>query len=194
MVPECSNRPGHGLNHIPNASLNQLLFSKGRIYFKHSSESGGMTGIVDHGKAPALQVCLRGNRKSSIVNPMILGTGIDIIEVARIASSYEKFGERFVNRILHADEIAYCLSHKNPAPFLAVRFAVKEAISKAFGTGIGAQLGWQDMEIRRKESGEPYVVLHGQGKKLFRSRRAKRLLVSLSHTANYAAATAVLER
>ncbi|MGA2281789.1 MAG: holo-ACP synthase [Verrucomicrobiota bacterium] len=125
---------------------------------------------------------------------MILGIGIDIIEVARIASSYEKFGERFLNRLLLADEIAYCLSHKNPAPFLAARFAAKEAVSKAFGTGIGAQLGWQDMEIRRKASGEPFVVLHGKGKKLFQSRRAKRLLVSLSHTANYAAVTAVLER
>jgi holo-[acyl-carrier protein] synthase len=124
---------------------------------------------------------------------MILGTGIDIIEVARIASSNEKFGERFVNRILHADEIAYCLSHKNPAPVLAARFAAKEAISKAFGTGIGAQLGWQDMEIRRKESGEPFVVLHGKGETLFASRRAKQLLVSLSHTQNYAAAMAVLE-
>ncbi|MGA2241332.1 MAG: holo-ACP synthase [Verrucomicrobiota bacterium] len=124
---------------------------------------------------------------------MILGIGIDIIEVARIASSYEKFGERFVNRVLHADEIAYCLSHKNPAPFIAARFAAKEAISKAFGTGISAQLGWQDMEIRREDSGKPFVVLHGKGKKLFKSCRAKRLLVSLSHTANYAAATAVLE-
>ena len=125
---------------------------------------------------------------------MILGTGIDIIEVARIQASHEKFGERFANRILLPDEIAYCLSHKNPGPFLAARFAAKEAISKAFGTGIGAQLAWQDMEIRRKESGEPFVVLHGKGKKLFQSRRAKRLLISLSHTANYAAATAVLER
>jgi holo-[acyl-carrier protein] synthase len=124
---------------------------------------------------------------------MILGTGIDIIEVDRIASSYEKFGERFVNRILLPDEIAYCLSHKKPGPFLAARFAAKEAISKAFGTGIGAALGWQDMEIRRKESGEPFVVLHGKGEKLFGSRRAKRLLVSLSHTQNYAAATAILE-
>jgi holo-[acyl-carrier protein] synthase len=124
---------------------------------------------------------------------MILGTGIDIIEVGRIASSYEKFGERFVNRILHAGEIAYCLSHKNPAPFLAARFAAKEAISKAFGTGIGAALGWQDMEIRRKESGEPFVVLHGKGEQLFASRRARQLLISLSHTANYAAATAILE-
>jgi len=124
---------------------------------------------------------------------MILGTGIDIIEVKRIASSYEKFGERFVNRILLPGEIAYCLSHKMPGPFLAARFAAKEAISKAFGTGIGAQLGWQDMEVRRKESGEPFVVLHGKGKQLFASRDAKRLLVSLSHTANYAAATAILE-
>ena len=68
---------------------------------------------------------------------MILGTGIDLIEVARIASSFERFGERFVNRVLLPNEIAYCLSHKNPAPFLAAQFAAKEAISKAFGTGIG---------------------------------------------------------
>jgi len=124
---------------------------------------------------------------------MILGVGIDIIEVARIAVSYEKFGERFLNRILLPDEIAYCLSHKYPAPFLAARFAAKEAISKAFGTGIGAQLGWQDMEIRRKPSGEPFVVLHGKGQELFKSRKARQLLVSLSHTQNYAAVTAVLE-
>ena len=124
---------------------------------------------------------------------MILGTGIDIIEVARIASSFEKFGERFVNRILLPDEITYCLSHKKPAPFLAARFAAKEAVSKAFGTGIGAQLGWRDMEIRRKESGEPFVILHGRGQALFEARGAKRLHVSLSHTQNYATATAILE-
>jgi holo-[acyl-carrier protein] synthase len=124
---------------------------------------------------------------------MILGTGIDLIEVARIASSHEKFGERFVNRILLPDEIAYCLGHKSPAPFLAARFAAKEAISKAFGTGIGAQLGWQDMEVRRKESGEPYVVLHGKGRDLFAARGARRLLISLSHTQSHATAMAVLE-
>ena len=124
---------------------------------------------------------------------MILGTGIDIIEVARIASSFEKFGEKFVNRILLPDEIAYCLSYRKPAPFLAARFAAKEAISKAFGTGIGAQLGWLDMEIRRKESGEPFVVLHGKGAELFAARGAQRLLVSLTHTENYAAATAILD-
>src|SRR4051812_2594007 len=100
---------------------------------------------------------------------MSLGIGIDIIEVGRIASSYERFGDRFLNRILHPNEISYCLSHKTPGPFLAARFAAKEAISKAFGTGIGAQLGWQDMEICRKDSGEPYVVLHGGGEKLLQA-------------------------
>jgi holo-[acyl-carrier protein] synthase len=124
---------------------------------------------------------------------MILGTGIDIIEVARIALSHEKFGERFVNRILLPDEIGYCLSHRQPAPFLAVRFAAKEAVSKAFGTGIGAALGWRDIEIRRKESGEPYVVLHGKGRELFVARGAKQLHVTLSHTAHYATAMSVLE-
>ena len=74
-----------------------------------------------------------------------------------------------------------------------MRFAAKEAILKAFGTGIGEQLGWQDMEIRRKESGEPFVVLHGKGGELFAERGAKTLHVSLSHTENYAATTAILE-
>src|SRR5881394_751204 len=104
---------------------------------------------------------------------MILGIGIDIIEVARVAASHEKFGERFLNRILHPAEIAYSLSHKNPAPFLAARFAGKEAISKAFGTGIGAQLGWHDMEVGRKESGEPFVILHDKGQALLKARGAK---------------------
>src|ERR1022692_1694523 len=113
---------------------------------------------------------------------MILGTGIDIIEVTRIAESFEKFGERFVNRILLPDEIAYCLAHRRPAPFLAARFAAKEAISKAFGTGIGAQLGWQDMEVARKESGEPFVILHDRGKELLQARGGRSVLISLSHT------------
>ena len=124
---------------------------------------------------------------------MILGVGIDIIEVARIRASHEKFGERFARRILLPAEIEYCVAHKDPAPFLAVRFAAKEAISKAFGTGIGAQLGWKDMEIRHKETGEPFVVLHGDRQKLIELRKGKHVLVSLSHTVNYATAVAILE-
>lgn len=124
---------------------------------------------------------------------MILGTGIDIIEVSRIASSYERFGERFINRILRPAEIAYALSHKRPAPFLAARFAAKEAISKAFGTGIGSQLTWQDMEVARKESGEPFVILHDGGLKLLQERGARMVHLTLSHTENYAVAMAILE-
>ena len=124
---------------------------------------------------------------------MILGIGIDIIEVARIQASHEKFGERFLNRILHPGEITYCLSHTAPAPFLAARFAAKEAISKAFGTCIGAQLSWQDMEVARRDSGEPYVILHGKGLELLKTRNARTLLISLSHTQQHATAVAVLE-
>jgi holo-[acyl-carrier protein] synthase len=124
---------------------------------------------------------------------MILGLGIDIIEVARIKASHEKFGERFARRILLPSEIEYCLGHKDPGPFLAVRFAAKEAVSKAFGTGIGSQLGWQDIEIKRRPSGEPFVVLHGGGLALLESRKARHVLVSLSHTENHATAVAVLE-
>lgn len=125
---------------------------------------------------------------------MILGIGIDIIEVARIRASYERFGERFLKRILREQEIGYCLSHKFPAPHLAARFAAKEAVSKAFGTGIGQQLGWQDVEVVRKESGEPLIVLHGAGQRLLGERGARVVCVSLSHTEFYAAAVAILEK
>ncbi len=124
---------------------------------------------------------------------MILGLGIDIIEVERIRSSHERFGERFLTRILHPDEIKYCLSYKEPSAYIAARFAAKEAISKAFGTGIGEELGWHDMEIARKENGEPQVILHEGGQKLLQSRGAKRVLISLSHAQAYAAAVAILE-
>jgi holo-[acyl-carrier protein] synthase len=94
---------------------------------------------------------------------------------------------------LRPDEISYCRAFQHPAQYVAARFAAKEAIAKAFGTGIGAQLGWHDLEIGRKESGEPFVILHGGGKELFAARHATQLLISLSHTHNYATAVAILE-
>ena len=124
---------------------------------------------------------------------MILGLGTDITEIARVKSSLERFGDSFLNRILRPEEVAYCLTQKDIALPVAARFAAKEAIAKAFGTGIGAQLGWHDMEICRRESGEPYVVLHDGGKALFISRTAKQLFITLSHTQNYATAVAILE-
>lgn len=124
---------------------------------------------------------------------MILGVGVDLIEVTRIRDTFARFGDRFVRRILHESEIAYCLSHRDPAPFLAARFAAKEAISKAFGTGITSELGWTDMEIGKRASGEPFVIMHGAGAELFQRRGAIRLHLSLSHTVHYAIAQAVLE-
>jgi len=124
---------------------------------------------------------------------MILGTGIDIIEVSRIESSCEKFGDRFLKRILRPEEIAYCFRHRRPGPFLAARFAAKEAISKAFGTGLGRHVGWLDLEVAHKDSGEPFVILHDRGLTLLRERGARTVHLSLSHTEHYAAAVAVLE-
>jgi len=124
---------------------------------------------------------------------MILGTGLDLIEIDRIAEAHHRFGERFLRRILRPEEMAYCLSYTRPAPYVAARFAAKEAVSKAFGTGIGAELGWHDIEIARRASGEPLVVLHGAGARLLATRGGQRLHLSLTHTATFAAAVAILE-
>ena len=121
----------------------------------------------------------------------IAGTGLDIVETGRIRQSLEQFGARFLNRCFLPGEIAYCQGMKLPELHFAARFAAKEAISKAFGTGIGHELGWRDMEICRRASGEPYVVLHGKGAALARARGVTGVLVSLSHCRDYAAASAV---
>jgi holo-[acyl-carrier protein] synthase len=118
---------------------------------------------------------------------------MDIIEVARVAAAHQKHGRRFLDRVLRPGEIEYCLSHKTPGPFLAARFAAKEAVSKAFGTGIGSQLGWQDIEICRKKSGEPFVLLHDKALLLLAARGARVVHITLSHTATHATAMAILE-
>src|SRR2546426_12011857 len=115
----------------------------------------------------------------------VLGTGIDIVETARIQDSLDKFGNRFLGRCFLPDEVAYCQSMKFPALHLAARFAAKEAISKAFGTGIGAKLGWKDMEIHKRDSGEPYAVLCDKGEALARARGVTGVFVSLSHCKEY---------
>ena len=122
----------------------------------------------------------------------ILGTGVDIVETARIRHSIDKFGERFLNRCFWPGEVAYCNGMKFPELHFAARFAAKEAISKAFGTGIGQHLGWKDMEIRKRDSGEPFAVLHGKGEELARARGVTEVFVSLSHSKDYATAQAVI--
>ena len=123
---------------------------------------------------------------------LVLGTGVDIVETRRIQDSIDRFGERFLARCFWPGEIDYCRKMKFPALHFAARFAAKEAISKAFGTGIGRQLGWRDMEICKHDSGEPYAVLHAKGAELAALRGATGVLVSLSHCEHYAVAQAVL--
>ena len=125
---------------------------------------------------------------------MIVGVGIDLVETERIENAWKRFGERFVNRILSVGEKEYCLSHRNPAPFIAARFAAKEAVSKALGTGIGPLLGWQDIEVRRKESGAPYIELHGKGQELLAQLKANVVHLTLTHTATNSIAMAIVER
>jgi holo-[acyl-carrier protein] synthase len=121
----------------------------------------------------------------------ILGTGVDIVETARIAGSIERHGERFLARVFLEGERAYCGKMTFPERCYAARFAAKEAVSKAFGTGIGVGLGWLDIEVCRKPSGEPYIVLHGEGAKTATRLGITDLRLSLSHSDHYAVAHAL---
>jgi holo-[acyl-carrier protein] synthase len=122
----------------------------------------------------------------------VIGIGVDVVENERVATSIERFGDRFLGRIYLPDEIGYCQSMKHPVLHFSARFAAKEAVSKAFGTGIGSALGWKSVEVRRKPSGEPYVVLHERGRDLARKRGVREVMVSLSHSKYYSVANAVL--
>ena len=122
----------------------------------------------------------------------VLGIGTDLVETQRIQGSIERFGDRFLQRVFSEGEIAYARSMKLPHLHLAARFAAKEAISKAFGTGIGRELGWRDLEIVREASGQPRVRLHGRAADYARARGVQEVHVSLSHTQEYGSAHVVI--
>lgn len=122
----------------------------------------------------------------------IFGIGIDVVEVERIASSMDEFGERFANRVFTQAERDYCEKQKRPEIHYAARFAAKEAVAKALGTGIGQDLAWLDMEIRRRESGEPEVFLTGDGEEFAKANHIAQIKISLTHAQHYAAANAVV--
>lgn len=123
----------------------------------------------------------------------IIGIGIDLVDCARIENSIERFGDRFLQRVFTSGEIAYSQSMKYPARHLAARFAAKEALSKAFGTGIGKSMGWRDLDVQKKESGEPFVVLSGGAQKMARERGVDKIWITLSHTEQSGMATIILE-
>ena len=123
----------------------------------------------------------------------VIGIGVDVIECSRIQRSIERFGDRFLHRVFTDGEIEYSMSMKFPERHLAARFAGKEAVAKAFGTGIGKSMGWRNIDIRKKESGEPFLIFSGPAEALAAERGIASALITLSHTENYAVACAVLE-
>ena len=125
---------------------------------------------------------------------VLLGLGCDVIEVSRVARVLERQGERFLERVFTEEERAYCLAKPHPDKHLAARFAAKEAISKCFTTGIGAELGWKSASIYHGERHEPLVRLDDKGTELLRRTGATHVLVSLSHTETVAMAVAALVR
>ena len=122
----------------------------------------------------------------------VIGVGADIVDVERIRKSHERHAERFLDRIYTKEEQAYCMDMKNPFPHLAARFAAKEAISKAFSTGIGEHLGWKSMSIAKGERNEPIVILDEKGKALLKEVGGTSVLISLAHTDTLGHAVAVV--
>jgi holo-[acyl-carrier protein] synthase len=123
----------------------------------------------------------------------VLGIGIDLVECARIQHSVDRFGDRFLQRVFTDGEIAYSMSMKFPARHLAARFAAKEAVSKAFGTGIGKAMGWRNIDIQKKPSGEPFLIFSGPAQELATNRGVTCAFVTLSHTEHHAVACIVLD-
>ena len=124
---------------------------------------------------------------------MIVGTGIDITEVPRIAAAIERFGERFLNRVYTPREIAYCRSKKNAVERFAARFAAKEAAMKAIGTGLRQGVTWHDVEVGREPGGRPTIIFSGRAAVFAANLGAKRAHLSLTHSEQTAIANVVLE-
>jgi holo-[acyl-carrier-protein] synthase len=125
---------------------------------------------------------------------VLIGLGADIIEVARIKSVILRHGDRFIDRILTEEERAYCAGMAHPHKHIAARFAAKEAVSKCFTTGIGAELGWKSISVYHGERHEPKVRLDAQGEALLAHVGGTHVMLTLSHTENYAMAVAAIVR
>ena len=124
---------------------------------------------------------------------MIVGTGVDLAEVARIRASIERFGRRFTDRIFTAAEIAYVERKANRYERYAARFAAKEAGMKAIGTGWKRGVRWQDFEVTNLPSGKPTLRLHGAAAEFAKRLNVRRVSLSITHTADLGMAHVILE-
>ncbi|HEY3991072.1 MAG TPA: holo-ACP synthase [Acidobacteriaceae bacterium] len=125
---------------------------------------------------------------------MILGTGIDVIDIERIARSIERYGSRFLERVYTPGEIAYCQrKRRNAAESFAARFAAKEAAAKALGTGIGFGITWRELEVGREPAGRPLLLLHGRAAEIARGLGVRNSTLSITHTERQSMALVILE-
>ena len=124
---------------------------------------------------------------------MIVGSGIDLVEIGRIQHSMDRYGSRFLNRVYTAEEQAYCLRKRNAAESFAARFAAKEAGAKALGTGISFGVNWLEIEVVRAPGGRPTLRFHGRAAQIAAAMGVVRSALSITHTANLAMASVVLE-
>jgi holo-[acyl-carrier protein] synthase len=125
---------------------------------------------------------------------MVLGLGTDLMETRRVQESIDRYGDRFLERIFTAEEIAYCMrKRKNAAESFAARFAAKEAGAKALGTGISRGVSWKEFEVRREASGRPTLHLSGRAAELAEAMGVRRVQLSLTHSRELALAVVVAE-
>jgi holo-[acyl-carrier protein] synthase len=124
---------------------------------------------------------------------MIVGIGVDIVDISRIRAALERHKERFIHRVFTAEEQRFCQAHSDPVPHYAVRFAAKEALFKALGTGWAKGVTWLDAEVQRTDFGAPVMTLHGEAKKAGANLGARAVHVSLSHSDSDAIAFVVLD-
>lgn len=122
---------------------------------------------------------------------MILGIGTDIIEVERIEKAISRFGQRFLDRLFSKNEQSYCNQHRDASRHFAGRFAAKEAIAKAIGSGFGERLSWHDIDIANDPHGKPYAIF---SETLRETLGSLEVLITISHSRDYATAVALLQK
>ena len=124
---------------------------------------------------------------------MMIGSGIDMVEIRRIQHAMDRYGQRFLDRVFTADEQAYCKRKRNSAESFAARFASKEAGAKALGTGISYGVSWLEIEVVREPSGRPSLRFHGRAAQIASRMGFARAALSITHTAALATASVILE-
>jgi len=125
---------------------------------------------------------------------MIIGAGVDIVEIPRMKKAVAKWGGGFLSKVFTAREIKYANSRAIPNQHLAARFAAKEAVIKAFGEPKKFPIKWTDIEVLNNEEGKPVIEFHGGAKRLKKIKKVSEVIVSMSHSKNYAIANVILTK